>query len=181
MSIQVEQVWKQYQVSIKAFLHKNVSNRSDVDDLLQEILIKTYQNLPTVQDNAKVKSWLFQVANNTIIDFYRRNGKPELSAESLWYDVEESSVVEQLARCVEPFIKALPSEDAQLLTAIEINGVSQKEYAKQQNINYSTLKSRLKKSRSKLKNLFDDCCKMTIDSQGNLMEFEAHNKVCKSC
>ncbi|WP_237485505.1 RNA polymerase sigma factor SigZ [Vibrio hippocampi] len=189
--MKIEDVWREYQSSLKAFLHKNVANHADVEDLLQEILIKTYQKLPTVQESSKIKSWLFQVANHTIIDFYRQNGKPEPNADALWYEQDEPKVVDQLAQCVEPFIKALPQQDADLLTAIEINGVSQKQYAEQHGIKYSTLKSRVAKSRNKLKHLFDDCCQMSIDSQGNLMDFDPNSpsshqsttpqSACKSC
>lgn len=40
-----EAIWQEYQMSLKAFLHKNVANPDDVDDLLQDILLKSYQNL----------------------------------------------------------------------------------------------------------------------------------------
>ena len=69
VSLNLEQVWAEYQQALKSFLHSKVNNTADVDDLLQEILIKTYQNLDKVQDVSSVKSWLFQLANHTIIDF----------------------------------------------------------------------------------------------------------------
>ncbi len=36
----IEFVWKEYQAAIRAFLHSRVSDADDVDDLLQDILIK---------------------------------------------------------------------------------------------------------------------------------------------
>lgn len=48
-SLKVEDIWAEYQSSLKAFLYKNVSNHADVDDLLQEILLITYQNLKRVK------------------------------------------------------------------------------------------------------------------------------------
>ena len=48
-SLSLEQVWAKYQQALKAFLHSKVSQPDDVDDLLQEILLKTYQNLETVK------------------------------------------------------------------------------------------------------------------------------------
>ncbi|MCJ8272648.1 MAG: RNA polymerase sigma factor SigZ, partial [Psychrosphaera sp.] len=73
----LETLWLAYQSNLKAFLHKNVSNPNDVEDLLQEILIKTHQNLGQLKDSKKVKSWLFQIANHTIIDFYRKRGNAQ--------------------------------------------------------------------------------------------------------
>ena len=42
-TLKLEDVWTQYQQAVKSFLHSKVSNPDDVDDLQQEILIKTYQ------------------------------------------------------------------------------------------------------------------------------------------
>ena len=58
----------------------------------------------------------------------------------------------------------------EILIAIEINGESQKDYAKRNNINYSTLKSKLKKSREVLRILFEDCCHIDIDKRGQIYD-----------
>ena len=65
----IEEIWQEYRAAIKRFLHSKVSNEADVEDLLQEILIKTYSNLHTVKEQASIKAWLFQIANHVIIDF----------------------------------------------------------------------------------------------------------------
>ena len=169
----IEEIWSEYRTAIKAFLHSKVANASDVDDLLQDILLKTYQNLSTLKDSKNVKSWLFQIANNTIIDFYRKRGKENNHAEEpLWYSNDDKSLYDDLSQCIAPFINALPQDMAELLTATEINGVSQKEYAEQHGISYSTLKSRVQKGRGRLLNLFSSCCDFSLDSQGRLADFE---------
>lgn len=181
--MRLEAIWAEYQSSLKAFLRSKVSNPDDAEDLLQEILIKTHKNLETLSEMSKVKSWLFQIANHTIIDFYRQNKThANLTVEDLWYEAEEEEqVVKALSRCLLPFIKELPKEDAELLTAIEVEGVSQKEYAENKGIKYSTLKSRVKKSREKLHGLFTNCCDFSIDSQGNLIEYQSKSGGCERC
>jgi len=163
-------------------LHSRVSNDEDVEDLLQEVLIKTHQNLDTVVNSEKIKPWLFQLTNNTIIDFYRKKGRArDVSAADLWY-TEDSVVVEQaLTQCVEPFIRALPKNSADLLIAIDIEGQSQKDYAEKAGISYSTLKSQVQRARAKLRTLFDDCCNLTLDKYGNVVEFTTKSGGCDSC
>lgn len=178
----VEMIWAEYQSSLKAFLHKNVNNVADVDDLLQEILIKTYQNLSTVKEFTKVKPWLFQIAQRSIIDFYRAQGKKKaLQEEILWFEQPSEDIHQQLSECVLPFINGLEEEDKQLLNAIEIEGISQKEYAQQHNIKYSTLKSRVKKSRHVLHGLFLQCCHLSLDNKGNLVDYHQKEKGCHNC
>ncbi|MGF1724843.1 RNA polymerase sigma factor SigZ [Photobacterium nomapromontoriensis] len=175
----LDQIWNEYRGSIKGFLHKHVSNPDDVDDLKQEILIKTYQNLHTLQDATKIKPWLFQIANHVIIDFYRRRAKQTgWREEDLWYSEEPSTMRAELAHCVLPFIQALPADEAEMLRAIELNGESQKEFAQKKGLKYSTLKSRVKKSRQHVLELFQECCDLSLDKYGNVIDFEAKKKGC---
>ena len=82
-----EKIWLDYQASLKAFLHSRISNRDDVDDLLQNIMIKIYEKRHSVKSESSLKSWLFQVANNTIIDHYRKKQKEEgIKASDLWQE-----------------------------------------------------------------------------------------------
>ncbi|WP_261859013.1 RNA polymerase sigma factor SigZ [Photobacterium sanguinicancri] len=178
----IEHIWGEYRASLQAFLRKNVSNTADVDDLLQEVLIKTYTHLKTVKDPTQIKSWLFQVANNAIIDFYRKQGRQlALQEDELWYSKEEESIPSQLAGCISPFIQALPQDEAEMLTAIEINGETQKNYAEKHGIKYSTLKSRVHKSRERLLGLYQECCDFSLDSKGNLMEYKQKPNSCNKC
>ncbi|WP_135442533.1 RNA polymerase sigma factor SigZ [Vibrio tasmaniensis] len=187
-SLNLEQVWAEYQQALKSFLHSKVNNTADVDDLLQEILIKTYQNLDKVQDASSVKSWLFQLANHTIIDFYRKRARhqrdTEIDAEDLWFAEldQDSEFKEDLSHCIEPFIEALPEKNAALLLAVDIEGRSQKEIAQSNNISYSTIKSRVQKSRDELKKLFEECCNLSLDKNGGVIDCDLKpENSCNKC
>jgi RNA polymerase sigma-70 factor (ECF subfamily) len=178
----LESIWQEYSTSLRGFLYSRVSNDADVEDLLQEVLIKTHQNLDTVKSSEKIKPWLFQLTNNTIIDFYRKKGRSkDISAADLWYADDDVVVEQALAQCVEPFIRALPKKSADLLLAIDIEGQSQKEYAEKAGISYSTIKSQVQRGRAKLRTLFDDCCSLTLDKHGNVVEFQSKSGGCESC
>jgi len=180
--MEIEKVWGEYQVALKRFLHTKVNNEADVDDLLQEVLIKTYHNFHTIKESSSVKSWLFQVANNTIIDFYRKNKRTKaLDEQANWHVEDENHVRDQLSDCILPFINELPEEQANLLKAIDIDNMSQKAHAEQLGISYSTLKSRVQKSRHSLKGVFDECCHFSIDKRGNLFDYEEKPSGCNPC
>lgn len=180
--MQIEEIWPNYRARIKAFLHSKVANPADVDDLLQEISIKVFTGLPTLSDPTKLQSWLFQTADRTIIDFYRKNARAKtVDPEDLWYSSDDPGIRQELENCVEPFIRGLPAETAKLLMDIDINGVSQKEYAKAHGLSYSTLKSRVQKGRDDLRKAFDDCCNWTIDTRGNIAQYHLKSDNCKKC
>ncbi|WP_375748318.1 RNA polymerase sigma factor SigZ [Vibrio sp. HN007] len=178
----VEKVWSEYQSSLRGFLHKNLSNQDDVDDLLQDIFLKTYKNFSTINDSNKIKPWLFQVTNNAIMDFYRQRAKEEgVADEELWHKEPEEDIKRELSMCVAPFINSLPEEDAALLTAIELEGMSQKEYAENHGLKYSTLKSKVQKSRKQLHGVFSECCDFTLGSKGGVVDYQAKKKGCSGC
>ena len=182
--MELDAIWRDYRVTLTAFLYANVKNPADVEDLRQEILIKVFNNLSEIKDTTKLKPWLFQIANNSIIDFYRKRAKNSaISEDDLWYDSSDtdSKTHKQLSQCIVPFIQAMDEEDTEMLMAIEIHGLSQKQYAEKSGIKYSTLKSRVQKSREKLQNLFSDCCEMSLDKQGNLVDFNSKTGNCNRC
>ena len=178
----LESIWQEYSTGLRSFLYSRVSNEADVEDLLQEVLIKTHKNLDKVSSSEKIKPWLYQLTNNTVIDFYRKKGRArDVSAADLWYEQDDVVVEQALAQCVEPFIRALPKKSADLLIAIDIEGQSQKVYAENAGIGYSTVKSQVQRGRAKLRTLFDDCCSLTLDKHGNVVEFQSKSGGCESC
>jgi len=172
----IEIIWLEYKAALKRFLHAKVANEADVEDLLQEILIKTHHNLNTLKDPKSVKSWLFQIANRTIIDFYRQKEKVTALNTDDVLQLDENNAMSELSECILPFIKALPKAQASLLSAIDIENKSQKEYAQNLGVSYSTLKSRVQKSRIMLKDVFDECCHFDVDFNGTVFDYERKDK-----
>jgi len=178
----LEDVWQAYRVSIKAFLHSKLNNPDDVDDILQDVLIKFYNNISTLKDHKNVKSWLFQIANNTVIDFYRKQGKLNQAQKiEPWFDTDELSIKQELSHCITPFLATMDESQASLLKTIDLEGKSQKMYAQEHNISYSTVKSRVQVARANLKAQFDACCDFKIDKFGNLVSFDEKSKNCQRC
>lgn len=182
----INEIWVAYRTSLRTFLLSKVADPDDVDDLLQDTLIKINSNLDGLKDQSSIKAWLFQIANRTVIDFYRKKGRHTAQQlENLWHGESEQKVQDDLVKCLEPFIAQLSEEEQDLIRAIDLEGVAQKLLAERLGVSYSTLKSRVQKVRSKLLRLFEQCCDFSRDTQGNLMDFQqkssALSKACKSC
>lgn len=178
----MEQVWQQYHQHLRAWLRSKIANPADVEDVLQEVMLKTHQKLATLESRDKLKPWLFQLTHNTVIDFYRKRGKRLPEAEDLWYGAAEpEDVSQQLSACLLPFIASLPQSTAHLLRAIELEGQSQQAYAQVAGIPYSTLKSRVRRGRLQLRALFEQCCHLHFDQQGRLHDFALKQPACQRC
>ena len=178
----LETIWNAYRNNLKGFLKARVGDADDVEDLLQEILIKTHNGLGSVRDETKVKSWLYSIARNVITDHYRQKGRDRsVHSSDLWYEDDTDETRLQLEKCIEPFLSALPEDSAEILRAVDVDGVSQIEYAAQHGVSYSTLKSRVQKSRSDLRSVFENCCDLTLDSRGRVSDYIPKSKGCTNC
>lgn len=180
-AMKIEQVIDAYQSSLRAFLMSRLGNRADVDDVLQEVLIKTFRNLHRLEADDKLKPWLFQIAQNALMDHYRRAKRDgSVMAEDLWYD-SAPQPEHAFETCVAAFLDALPDGAAALLKDIELSGVSQKDYAARLGISYSTLKSRVQASRKKLRALFEDCCDIEFAADGSVLDYRRKSDSCGDC
>lgn len=48
-------------------------DNDDIDDIVQESFIKTYQNLNNYDSNLKFSSWIYRIVHNQAINFMKKN------------------------------------------------------------------------------------------------------------
>lgn len=67
------QLFDRYYAPINRYFYFHLSNQQDVDDLTNMVFLKTWQNLQKFKQNkGTFKAWLYRIAHNLLIDFYRR-------------------------------------------------------------------------------------------------------------
>ena len=71
MDTTVTAVWQQLHDSLRGFVAKRVANEAEVDDVLQEILLRMHRRIDTLKDPRRVIPWVYQIARHAIIDHYR--------------------------------------------------------------------------------------------------------------
>lgn len=74
-SCDVPALWLDHKKELYNFIYKRVRDRDLTNDLMQEVLLKVYNFCLTKSGVRNLRSWLFQIAHNTIIDHYRRSKK----------------------------------------------------------------------------------------------------------
>lgn len=153
---QFEDIVNQYQRDLVNFHYRFVGNRYEAEDLAQETFIKAYKKFDTLKEPDKLKSWLYSIARNTVIDFFRKNkNKPFALDSAILENVAEATAVDyqervanletskELEHCIEQLIK----EDRAIIKLLYYEGFSYKEIGELLHINQNTLKSRLHRAR----------------------------------
>ena len=183
--MELKQLWQEYEDRLRQFLLSRVKNPADVDDLFQEILIKTYQNLNTVKEPEKLLSWLFQIARNTLIDYYRKSrvetSRQDIVKGAMLTDEEPEQyeqVRRELTNCIRPFLNQLPEKYREAIEMVDLQGSSQKELAKKLGLSHSAVKSRVQRGRSMLRAKFEECCRCELDVRGNVVDYEVKLNGC---
>jgi RNA polymerase sigma-70 factor (ECF subfamily) len=180
-------VWQEFHQRLRGFILKRVHNPADVDDILQEVFVRIYQRLTTIRDTDRLQSWIFQIARNAIIDYYRKAARqPKFTSEdalnTLAMDDAQEVFNQEMASCLRPLLEHLPVPYREAVQLAELEGMTQSAIAQELGISVSGMKSRVQRGRQKLKELLQTCCQIELDAVGNVIEYEIKDMpMCRSC
>lgn len=174
-------IYNQYSESLKRFILSRVKDKDATNDILQEVFIKIHLKKDSIKNPESIKSWVFTIANNTILDYFKKNSKKldiidDLPSIEVEKDKEHSAI-----DCLKPLIKNLPKTYVDAMLLSEIDGLKQAEVAKRLNISLSGAKSRIQRGRELLKQGFINCCDYKINESGHLTGESKSKKDCKVC
>jgi RNA polymerase sigma-70 factor (ECF subfamily) len=178
-----EKVWLEYHSRLRAFIKSRIADDAATDDTLQNVFLKMHTGLDSLKNETKLKSWLYQIARNAIIDYFRSQ-KPTVDVLERIPQPETApgeKVTQELSECLQPMIQLLPENYREAVILSELQGLTQKEVAKLQGTSLSGAKSRVQRGRALLKNMLDDCCRLEFDHRGRLCDYERKNGGCDSC
>jgi RNA polymerase sigma-70 factor, ECF subfamily len=69
------EIWEEYKSSLFGYIKKRVTEEDDAKDILQDVLLKSYQYCSNGKSVLYLKSWLYKITQNTIIDYHKKNNK----------------------------------------------------------------------------------------------------------
>jgi len=177
----VEFIWQEFSEKLRGFIAKRVNDPMLVDDILQDVFLKIHTNLGHLKNLSKLKSWIYQVTRNAIIDYYRshriNSELPENLAEA--EDGSRLNASQKLAGSLKDMIKLLPPHYREALLLTEFGGMKQTDLAKKLGISISGAKSRVQRGRQMLKELLYQCCHFEFDRRGMVIDY--HPIACCCC
>lgn len=70
-------LYELYVQPVYRYLFSRIGNAHEAEDLTSQTFIAAYEALPRYRERGHFDAWLFRIAQNKLMDFFRR-GKPEL-------------------------------------------------------------------------------------------------------
>lgn len=152
---------KRYQNFVFTLALRYTPGREDAEEIAQDVFVKAYKALKDFRGDSKFSTWLYSIVNSTSITFLR---KKKLDVQSLDSEhvmeaadskdsgmsanqVEVKSKVEMVTRA----IQLLSPDDAKLITLFYKAEQSLDEIAKIMNLETNTVKVKLHRARTRLK------------------------------
>ena len=165
--INLEDLWRRLHDRLLGFICSRLPDCDEAEDILQEVFLRIHTNLETVRDLDRLESWVYQIARNSITDYYRSR-RPVLPLEELAVEDEHSEpdAAQELAPYLREVVESLPDHYREALILTEYQGLSQKDLAERLNISFSGAKSRVQRARQQVKQILLACCHFEFDVRG---------------
>lgn len=174
------QVWTKYAKDVQFFILSKVKDKTITDDILQDTFIKIHTKLHTLKDLTKLKSWIFTIARNSIMDYFKSTNKTfELANFETETKIETQSHTEK--DCLQGILQSLPKKYRDPLFLSDIKGLKQQEVADQLNQSLPTTKSQIQRARKLIAKGFMDCCGFVLNDEGKLVGEVQDKDDCKVC
>lgn len=175
----IETLWNQMHIRLCHFICSRIADGDDAEDILQEVFIRVHAHLETVREMDKLESWVYQIARNSITDYYRQRSRfVALTDWPVEDDHPEEDSAESLSAYVRELVSALPEPYRDALILTEYEGLSQKEAADRLGISFSGTKSRVQRARQKIKEMMLACCHFEFDARGLIYDVREHCACC---
>jgi RNA polymerase sigma-70 factor (ECF subfamily) len=141
----------EYTKNVFRFLMKSLKDEQAAEDLLQDCFLKLWENRQTV-DQLKVKSWLFAVAHNSMINYLKKAGRTtNLNGYENNVTVFQKHQFD-LKIIIDAELSKLPPLQKSILLLRDLEGYEYKEIAEILELKQSQVKVYLFRARVKIKN-----------------------------
>ena len=173
----ISEVVRREQSRLGNFIRRRVPDPRDAEDILQDVFYTLVEANRLLMPIEHVTGWLFTVARNRIIDFFRKKQPERFSDTALADEEGEPLALEELLPSpdagpdalyarnllldeLEDALDELPAEQREVFVAHEIDGRSFKELAAETGVNINTLLARKRYAvlhlRNRLQDIYDE-------------------------
>jgi len=173
----ISEVVERERSRLRNFIRRRVPDLRDAEDILQDVFYELVEANRLLMPIEHVSGWLFRVARNRIIDFFRKKKPERFSDLAVADEGDQLLQLEEVlpspdagpetlyARKVlldelELAVGELPEEQREVFVAHEVEGRSFKEIAAETGVSVNTLLSRkryaVRRLRERLQHIYDE-------------------------
>jgi RNA polymerase sigma-70 factor (ECF subfamily) len=166
-----DELYARHRLGLHRFIARQCRVAERVDEIFQDVWMNLIASAPRYRVQAQFRTWLFTIAHNRLMDYFRANAK----AEARLYEVRDDAEVVELAlpgsRTEEPEVQTeanraraailaaletLPAPQREAFLLSEEGGMTVAQIAEATGVSHEAAKSRLRYAIAKLRELLKD-------------------------
>ncbi len=142
------QLYQRYRLPLYGFLSRKLNRQGTLsDDIFQQTWVRIADSLSRYEERQKFSSWLFRIAQNLVIDYYRQQKHIAFEEIEEFHANTEANALtavdnRELAKRLWDAVDELPSEQREVVM-LRQKQVSFKEIAEIQNTGINTVLGRM--------------------------------------
>jgi RNA polymerase sigma-70 factor (ECF subfamily) len=161
-SLALEELYRRHGPRLLAYLLARLEDAGMAEEVLQDVMLSAWQNASRFRGECRVFTWLMAIARNRAINAFHR----QLSARSTEVSIEDPNLawigkmspeIEKVGAYegVRVALLAITGEQRETLELVFFHGLSLGETAYIQGISTGTVKSRLHRAKSRIREIME--------------------------
>jgi len=165
-----EMIIQKYQQPLLNYIGRTVGERELALDFTQEVFIRTYSSLHSYKPQYKFSTWLFKIASNFIIDYWRKkkidafsldhqerdNDLPPLQVPDKELPIVKKLEFSELKGRIEQALEKIPAPLREVFVWRHINEFSYEEMAEIKGLPVGTIKNRVFQARELIRKRLEE-------------------------
>jgi RNA polymerase sigma-70 factor (ECF subfamily) len=151
---------KRYQSRLTRYGKKFLVDRSNIDDVVQDVFISAYENINSFNTSLQFSSWVYRIAHNAFINEIRRKKRyisiPEFDFDELFphfsvYEPYDENEHKEMKKLVDMGLSELPEKYREVLVLHYIEDQGYKEISDILKIPVGTVGIRIKRAKEEFR------------------------------
>lgn len=153
-----------FEAKLKRYARKFLNTRHEIDDLVQDVFIKSYTNIQSFDTSQRFSPWIYRIAHNTFVNELKRKQRgsfilfdadtilPQLPAKEM---ADDSALEVELREDIDSLLIEIPVKYREILVLYYFQELSYREIGEVLQIPTTTVGVRMNRGRTKLKACFE--------------------------
>lgn len=165
-TLDMEEVYQTYFPKVYNYVFYKLLNKENTEDIVSQVFMKLLKHQGRFDsDKASLKTWIFRITDNTLIDFYRKQ-RPSVSIDNeetgldnrlrVEFDDQYDDVLSPMRQTVFNALKQLSERERTFVYYKYYLNITNREIAREMNMNENTVSAILSRARQKLKLVLQD-------------------------
>lgn len=161
-----------YETKLKRYGRKFLSRPEDIDDLVQDVFIKAYENIQSFNTGLRFSPWIYRIAHNTFVNELKRKSRnwlPSFDPDVILPLIPAKETTDgdaldiELRDQIDTLVQSLPDKYREVVVLHYIEELSYQEISEVLQIPVSTVGVRMNRARTQLR---------TLSADHNLKDYE---------